>query len=83
VSSNGTKKLKVPQVFSAFSAIDHDAVLMWFLAKLFMLLEAGLPQTLSLVHYIAVSTQNNDSCPTARSSRGAIVDKHGLQMVSY
>jgi hypothetical protein len=31
------------------SVIDNGAVLMWFLATLFMLLKAGLAQTLSLL----------------------------------
>jgi hypothetical protein len=78
------RNLKVPWVIIVFPrSMHHGAVLVWFLAKLFMLFEAVLLQTLSLVHCTLVYTYINDSCPTIASSRGAIVDRHGLQMVSY
>jgi hypothetical protein len=57
---------------------------MWFLAKLFMLLEEVLPQTLPLpTLYCSFYSYVNESCPTGASPRGAIVDGHGLEMVLF
>jgi hypothetical protein len=66
VSPTGTKT-EGASTLERISAIDHGAVLMWFLEKRNMLLVPVLLQTLSLIHYAVVSTHINDSCPTAAS----------------